>query len=100
MRSLMRRDLRPYLAVSVGPKSGETSYIVVYPITHQRTGMLAAPLLFVLVTGRHGYRLPQHAVANTRLETSRGYDIVANGPSQLPAMLIQREELRTRWCRA
>ena len=47
--SLICRDLGPYLAVPVGPESGETSCVAVYPITHQRIGMLAATLLSVLV---------------------------------------------------
>src|SRR5215212_1350120 len=58
----MCRDLGPHLTVSVSPESGETSRVVVYPVTHQRTGILAATLLFVLVPNHlglpFGYRTP------------------------------------------
>ncbi len=44
MWGLMRRGLGPHLAVPVGPKPGKTSRVVIYPVTHQRAGMLAATL--------------------------------------------------------
>ena len=81
MWSLMCRDLGPHLAVSVSPESGETSRVVVYPVTHQRTGMLAATLLFVLVPNHLGLHF---GVAATTV----------------PEALTRREESRTRWRRA
>jgi hypothetical protein len=73
--SLMRRDLGPHLAVSVRPESGETSRIVVCPLTHQRTGMLAATLPFVLVSNHLGLPLSYRTPTHQTNPTSSGYPV-------------------------